>query len=464
MEGDAGKTRVMVTGGSGLVGKAIEQVLKEEGPRRGEEWIFLSSKDANLMDVAETRAVFQKHRPTHVIHLAALVGGLFKNMKENLSFWRSNVHINDNVLQTAHEFDVQKVVSCLSTCVFPDKTTYPIDETMIHNGPPHDSNFGYSYAKRMIDVHNSCVFCVAEEETALQVWGSGRPRRQFIYSLDLARLFLWVLREYNEVEPIILSVGEEDEVSIQEAADAVVKALGFNGEVVYDTSKADGQFKKTASNAKLRKFLPDFSFTPFDKGDVVASNVMVSAPSKNNFSRFQAMGVAVTQSNQEVAQISRLVFLAVKPHLIPIVLGEILQHITPQHIVVSVAAGVTLATIEGMLPRGSRVLRLMPNLPCMLQEGALLLACGTGVTEDVASLLKNLLSPCGLVEVGPESWIDVHTGVSGSGVAFAGPRCSDYTRWKKEGSGQPSLEPWRQLQNERENSGADKKRTHETGP
>lgn len=153
-------------------------------------------------------------------------------------------------------------------------------------------------------------------------------------------------------------------------------------------------------------------------GDVAASNVMVSAPSKNNFSRFQAMGVAVTLSNEEVARSSRLVFLAVKPHLIPVVLGEISQHVTPQHIVVSVAAGVTLATIEGLLPGGSRVLRLMPNLPCMLQEGALLLACGTGVKEEVASLLKNLLSPCGLVEVGPESWIDVHTGVSGSGVAF----------------------------------------------
>uniref|UniRef100_A0A3Q4I434 GDP-L-fucose synthase, tandem duplicate 2 n=1 Tax=Neolamprologus brichardi TaxID=32507 RepID=A0A3Q4I434_NEOBR len=89
--------------------------------------------------------------------------------------------------------------------------------------------------------------------------------RQFIYSLDLARLFLWVLREYPEVEPIILSVGEEDEVSIKEAAEAVVGALGFKGEVVFDTSKADGQFKKTASNAKLCRYLPDFTFTPFNQ-------------------------------------------------------------------------------------------------------------------------------------------------------------------------------------------------------
>uniref|UniRef100_A0A3Q1FHL7 GDP-L-fucose synthase n=1 Tax=Acanthochromis polyacanthus TaxID=80966 RepID=A0A3Q1FHL7_9TELE len=283
--------RVLVTGGSGLVGRAIQHVVEEEGgAKEGEEWIFLSSKDANLMNVDQTRAIFEKHQPTHVIHLAAMVGGLFKNIKYNLDFWRNNIYINDNVLQAAHEVGVVKVVSCLSTCIFPDKTAYPIDETMIHNGPPHESNFGYAYAKRMIDVHNryvdstSCWFFCAidiygkhqnfaptslvspqarQEGKPLVVWGSGTPRRQFIYSLDLARLFLWVLREYPEVDPIILSVGEEDEVSIKEAADAVVEALGFKGEVMHDTSKADGQFKKTASNAKLRRYLPNFTFTPF---------------------------------------------------------------------------------------------------------------------------------------------------------------------------------------------------------
>ncbi|KAM9796988.1 GDP-L-fucose synthase-like isoform X1 [Syngnathus typhle] len=249
----------------------------------------------------ETQEVFRKHQPTHVIHLAAMVGGLFKNLKRNLDFWRNNIHINDNVLQAAHEVGVLKVVSCLSTCIFPDKTAYPINETMIHNGPPHESNFGYAYAKRMLDVHNRAYFqqhgrcytaviptnvfgphdnfsiedghvlpglihktyIAKKENKPLVVWGSGTPKRQFIYSLDLARLFLWVLREYPEVDPIILSVGEEDEVSIKEAADTVVQALDFKGQVVYDRSKSDGQFRKTASNAKLCGYLPHFHFTPF---------------------------------------------------------------------------------------------------------------------------------------------------------------------------------------------------------
>ncbi|XP_062857248.1 pyrroline-5-carboxylate reductase 3 [Trichomycterus rosablanca] len=153
-------------------------------------------------------------------------------------------------------------------------------------------------------------------------------------------------------------------------------------------------------------------------GDISPSNVIVSAPSTNNFPRFQEMGVAVTHSNEEVVQCSRLVFLAVKPYLISTVLNKIVAYVTPQHIIVSMAAGVTLATLKELLPVGSSVIRMMPNLPCMLQEGALVLACGTGVNPDIGSLLKKLLTPCGLVEVGPEAWIDAHTGLSGSGVAF----------------------------------------------
>lgn len=294
---------ILVTGGTGLVGKAIEAVVNGTEKKAGERWIFVSSKDADLVNKQDTERLFAKHKPTHVIHLAAMVGGLFRNMKYNLDFLRKNILINDNVLQTSFEANVQKVVSCLSTCIFPDKTTYPIDETMIHNGPPHDSNFGYSYAKRLIDVQNrayqsqhGCKFTAVIPTNVfgphdnfnmydghvlaglinrthqakihgrpLVVWGSGKPLRQFIYSLDLARLMVWVLRDYNEVDPIILSVDEADEISIKDAALLITDAFNFEGDVIFDTSKADGQFKKTASNKKLRQYLPDFKFTPIAK-------------------------------------------------------------------------------------------------------------------------------------------------------------------------------------------------------
>ncbi|XP_046573666.1 GDP-L-fucose synthase-like [Haliotis rubra] len=297
------KKVVMVTGGTGLVGKAIENVVSKELKRDDEEWHFVSSKDADLSDLAQTEALFQKIKPTHVIHLAALVGGLFRNLKYNLDFLRVNNQINDNILHTSYKSGVKKVVSCLSTCIFPNKTTYPIDETMVHNGPPHDSNFGYSYAKRLIDIQNKAyhkqhgchftsviptnvfgahdnfnledghvlpglmhkVYMAKKNNTPFTVWGTGSPLRQFVYSLDLARLFVWVLRDYEEIDPIILSVGEEDEISIKRAAELVVEAMEFKGEVKYDTTKSDGQFKKTASNVKLRKYRPDFKFTPIEQ-------------------------------------------------------------------------------------------------------------------------------------------------------------------------------------------------------
>eukprot|EP00884_Botryococcus_braunii_P004500 jgi/Botrbrau1/14050/Bobra.0011s0016.1 len=95
------------------------------------------------------------------------------------------------------------------------------------------------------------------------IMGTGKALRQFIYSLDLAKLMIWVLREYPEVDPIILSVGEEDEVSIKEVALTIADILKIPKEkVVFDPTKSDGQYKKTASNSKLKAYLPHFKFTP----------------------------------------------------------------------------------------------------------------------------------------------------------------------------------------------------------
>mmetsp|Transcript_7815 Transcript_7815/g.11796 ORF Transcript_7815/g.11796 Transcript_7815/m.11796 type:complete len:324 (+) Transcript_7815:3-974(+) len=299
------KKKVLVTGGTGLVGKGIEEYLKScEGESFNEEYVFLSSKDGNLMNFDECNSIFEEHEPTHVIHLAAKVGGLFSNLKYKVEFFRDNIRINDNVMECCRIHKVKKLVSCLSTCVFPDKTSYPIDETMVHDGPPHLSNEGYAYSKRMIDVMNRCYrdqygckftsiiptniygkydnfsiedghvlpglihkcFLAKKNNTALTIWGSGSPLRQFIYNVDLGALIVWVTRSYESIEPIILSVGEKDEISIKDAALIVAEAMDFKGEVVFDTSKSDGQYKKTASNQKLMSLVPDFKFTPIRDG------------------------------------------------------------------------------------------------------------------------------------------------------------------------------------------------------
>jgi len=294
---------IMVTGGTGLVGKAIEEFVSTDLASASERWVFLSSRDADLRDKVSTEALFARVRPTHCIHLAALVGGLFSNMAKKVEFYRENVLINDNVMEGCRQHNC-RLVSCLSTCIFPDKTTFPIDETMVHNGPPHVSNEGYAYAKRMIDVLNRCYRdeygcnftsviptniygphdnfniagghvipglihkCYVAKTTGgdFNIWGSGTPLRQFIYSLDLAALMVWVLRSYDSIEPIILSVGEEEEVAIRDVALMIAEAMEFTGNVVFDTSRADGQFKKTACNDKLKALRPEFEFTPMKVG------------------------------------------------------------------------------------------------------------------------------------------------------------------------------------------------------
>jgi len=121
------KKRILVTGGSGLVGSAIRKIASAEEFREDEEWIFVGVEGADLTSASETTALFERIKPTHVVHLAAMVGGLFCHMKYNLDFFRTNIQINDNVLHASYHVGVKKVVSCLSTCILPDETTYPID-------------------------------------------------------------------------------------------------------------------------------------------------------------------------------------------------------------------------------------------------------------------------------------------------------------------------------------------------
>jgi len=303
------KRVVLVTGGTGLVGMGLKKVVEQavaagDVTFQEERWIFLSSKDCPLENREATAALFAKYKPTHVIHLAAFVGGLYRNMRFPVDFWQKNIDINENIMRASHEYKVAKLVSCLSTCVFPDKTTYPIDETMVHNGPPHHSNAAYAYAKRMLDVQNKaynqqygCKFTsviptniygphdnyhlqdshvipglihkfynAKKNGEAVTCFGTGKPLRQFIYSEDLARLFIWVMRSYDDIEPIILSVGEEDEVTIRQVVEMIAEAFEFKNEIVWDVSKSDGQYKKTASNGKLRRLHPSFKFTPIRNG------------------------------------------------------------------------------------------------------------------------------------------------------------------------------------------------------
>ena len=286
---------LLVTGSDGLVGSALRELIKSDV-------FFATRHDADLTSFDETKSLMLRIKPRAVVHLAALVGGIGGNLMKSGDYFRKNLLINANVLEAARIAGVNRLISYMSTCVFPDGGPYPLDVGNLHNGQPHESNFGYAYAKRMLEVQSRAYraqwglnyivaiptnvygphdnFSLTEGhvvpalihkvqiaqsmEKPLVVWGSGAPLREFIYSHDVARLTLWMLDNYFESEPLILSAGSE--TTIRELVELVIDRFGYKGEVFFDKNQPEGQYRKPSNRDPLVKFLPDFEFTSLEVG------------------------------------------------------------------------------------------------------------------------------------------------------------------------------------------------------
>ena len=279
----------LVTGGTGLVGSAIIADVKV-------------GRNYDLTNPEICDSMFNEHKPTHVIHCAAKVGGLGGNMNYKGEYFHDNIMINTNVIESARKAGVTNLVSFLSTCVFPDNIEYPLTEKKIHLGEPHFSNYPYAYAKRMADIqirayreqygvnYTSVIPCniygpndnfslehghvipmlmhklylAQQRNEDFVVWGSGKPLREFIFSKDVAKLAEWALHNYDESEPIIFSTSNE--ISIMDLVDLLVTEFEFKGRVIFDNAKPDGQLRKPSDNSKLKSYLPDFEFTSIEDG------------------------------------------------------------------------------------------------------------------------------------------------------------------------------------------------------
>jgi len=285
------ENKILITGGNGLVGSEF----------KGDQYFKPTSKEYDLTDKDQTYRLMLKNFDG-VIHCAAKVGGLGGNMNYKGEFFYNNIMMNTNVIEGARLSKVKNLVAFLSTCVFPDNVEYPLTEKKIHLGPPHFSNDAYAYSKRMADVQiraykeqyglnykavipsniygpndnydllnghvlpsliHKC-YLARENKTPFTIWGSGKPLREFIFSKDVAKLTEWVLHNYNENEPIILSTSEE--ISINEVVGMIVELMNFKGDVIFDSSKPDGQFRKPSDNSKIKHYLPKFEFTPLYSG------------------------------------------------------------------------------------------------------------------------------------------------------------------------------------------------------
>lgn len=292
--------RILVTGGTGLVGTAIQKISKNYPEHT---FTFVSSKDYDLRQFSQTRLMFFKNDPEFIIHLAANVGGLYKNMEKKVEIFEDNLAINFNIVKCCGEMRIKNLIACLSTCIFPDKVSYPIDETMLHQGEPHSSNEGYAYTKRMLEIHirkyreqfgynymcitpcniygpndnfdlndshvipgliNQC-FLAKKNKNDFVIKGDGTPLRQFIYSEDLAEIILNLVRK-KDLNISNLIIAPEEEISIKDLAKIIKESYNFQKEIKYDDSFSNGQFKKTVSNCKLRTIFPDYKFTSIQYG------------------------------------------------------------------------------------------------------------------------------------------------------------------------------------------------------
>lgn len=280
----------LITGGGGLIGSEFENGIK------------IYRKDYDLINPFEVDRMFKTYNPDYVIHTAGKVGGVGANMKFKGDFYYENIMINTNIIHYAKQNNVKKVLSFLSTCVFPDKVEYPLTEEKIHLGPPHESNDAYAYAKRMVDIqtksyneqYGTNYFCVIPtnvygpndnynlenshvlpamihkcykaivENTDWILWGDGKPLREFIYSKDIVKICEILLENYHQDESIILSTSVE--ISIKDLANLVAKIMGFKKNIIWDKTKPSGQYRKPSDNSKLKSIIGDFKFTKIEDG------------------------------------------------------------------------------------------------------------------------------------------------------------------------------------------------------
>jgi GDP-L-fucose synthase len=290
------RQRIVVTGGTAVVGTALRSM---QGDYPQYEFVFVGSKDCNLTERTEVGGLFMKHQPDVVIHLAALSGGVGLSMKYPATILRDNVLMNIFVLEAARLCGVKKIVMTLSTGMYPAKTANPIREEYLHNGYPHESNYGYSFAKRLVDplikayraeYEMSAIGLVPNavfgendgfnsddanmtaalirrfhehrnDSEPIGIWGDGSPLREVTYAKDIARGYMWCVEHYDEAQ--ILHIGTSEEHSVREIAYMIAEIFGIPKErIVFDISKPSGQSRKSSDNSRFVK-LAKFQYTPF---------------------------------------------------------------------------------------------------------------------------------------------------------------------------------------------------------
>lgn len=278
-------SRIFVAGSRGLVGSAIVRKLEAEG---FSNLITLSSSELDLIDQSATKRFFEEKKPEYVFLAAAKVGGILANNTYPADFIYDNVMIESNIIHSAYLTGVKKLLFLGSSCIYPKFADQPIKESSLLTGELEPTNEPYAIAKILgikmcqsyhrqyginfisamptnlygindnFDLKNSHVLpalirkfheAKINNSTSVELWGTGSPYREFLYVDELADACYFLMQNYNE--PDIVNIGTGKDITIKELADLVRAIVGFDGEIIWDTTKPDGTPRKLLDVSKL---------------------------------------------------------------------------------------------------------------------------------------------------------------------------------------------------------------------
>lgn len=299
---------ILVTGGSGMVGMTLKQYLTYTEP--ADKFFFISSNEYDLTNMNEVEECFSERKYDKIIHLAALVGGLYKNMNNNAEMLMKNLQININIIEACHKYDINRGIFCLSSCIYPkNPSKYPMTEEQLLESEPHDSNEGYAYAKRMLAVlcnhynrdYGREYICVSPvnlygpldnfnienghvipglihrmyltkhqiepyNKDYFEVYGSGIAKRQFLFVQDFCSIILKLLHN-KSIKNGIYNACDDNEYTIKEVVLLISKRMDYDeNKIIYNTDYSDGIIKKTVSNDKLKQVMSNLNFINIEDG------------------------------------------------------------------------------------------------------------------------------------------------------------------------------------------------------